>query len=208
MALTAADLMESQYHVDVDQVTVLDPLECGGYHLQGDYFIDQYTSVIMNPGDVFISPDVNVYLGDTAGGMDAHAIPREWYLTESIRNTGVSDNTYGFFWSSAYGGSRDGASGYYVGYPYEDRLAPVNFNSYVEEAAWNGNLDAATLIFKLYDRATLESGGYGRASGNLQSVQEIGVQEWLAGQTTPITPDPLDYQVDTALLTAHSLAYL
>jgi hypothetical protein len=138
VALTAADFLVHDYGLDVDQVTLLDPFACGGflgyggYEVRESYFIDQYSTVLNTLASAYISPDVNVYISNTESLLDAHSVPREWYMEQSIVHAGEPDNEYGFYWSTAYGGSRDEAQNmiFYVGYPWDYRLSWVDYKTY------------------------------------------------------------------------------
>jgi len=208
VALQTADLLEQQPLVDVDQVTLLDPLGCETYEIQGDYFIDSYIFVISTPGEVFVSPDVNVYLNGWSSLMDPHEVPREWYAASSIRYADAEDNVFGFYWSPARSGSRSDASVYYTGYLEDDRLAAGDYDSYITEAVSCGYWQAPALMASLYDAAALGRGEYVRAANNKRALLEMNYQQWLAGQPCNVIQDPLDGQTYAVYLAAHSPVYL
>ncbi len=133
VSLQAANDLEDVYKINVDQVTLLDPVPwafLGNMTLKDKFFIDHYASAVSfvaGPGN---DGNANVCIDNFSDHVvEADFKAYEWYLNQSIEHYGISQNTYGFYWAE-HPESRANLTSYYTGNPASFLLTSANYITY------------------------------------------------------------------------------
>jgi hypothetical protein len=159
--------------------------------------------------DAYISKDVNTYIMNTDNLVNAHSVPREWYMDQSIFHAGASDNDYGFYWSTEYGGSRDEAQGmrFYVGYPWDYHLDWVDYNTYVTAAVTTGFANAVFLLSDFYDLYQIGKGTWAKITDNKKVLKTLNYGNLLSDKALEIVTDPVEKIAYSVWMVTHSPVY-